>query len=427
MDSQCEWATVEATAYDQYIQHFKSSSVLAPSPVYYGEVGSFGNCDEQTDIGDDSDSFDEFHRPSTPRRLDKFFGADTKVDDSLMDQTLVKLVSSPHSVLPVRSPSHQRQDKMAGNLAPLSGTSVASSLSVTTLDDSMIVDDDRSPGNSPFTTPSKTSSRRKGSEISSTSPKYSQKLWTPEVCMEYFSTGLLRFTRHCPSYKISQLFCWQEDEILLRAITSHSRSTLKWSNVAKVVPGRSGKQCRERYLNHLTPNIKLKNWSPVEDATLFRLYLTDGSKWSMMSKVLRGRTDNGIKNRYHHLKRRLERQMQMVPTSAEIESIIVRLKKTSLLEFGDEWLLKYVATQSLLPRKKLDTSEAAGYLRSASDECCARCGLIVPSRQTGSLVCKTTGWCEVCIRVSPCVSGDLLRALSDVHHELDVEQVDHEW
>ena len=200
---------------------------------------------------------------------------------------------------------------------------------------------------------------------------------------------------------------------MLSAITAQSKAGSKWSNVAKAVPGRSGKQCRERYLNHLTPDIKLKNWSPVEDATIFRLFYTDGSKWSMMSKLLRGRTDNGIKNRYHHLKRRLERQMQMMPTSPDIESIMSHLKKSRLVGHGNEWLLKYVATQSTLPRKKLEKSDAAGYVRPACNELCVRCGLIVPL-QTGSLVCKTTGWCEVCIRVSPCLSGDLLRTLDDM-------------
>ncbi len=188
---------------------------------------------------------------------------------------------------------------------------------------------------------------------------------------------------------------------------------LKWSMVAKVVPGRSGKQCRERYLNHLTPNIKLKNWSPVEDAVIFRLYHTDGSKWSMMSKLIRGRTDNGIKNRYHHLKRRLERQVHATPTSLEVETIITRLEQSVLLRDYDHWMLKYVATQSLLPSKKINKDEAKGYLREGCDELCSRCGLFVPSVQTGQLVCKTTGWCEVCVRLSPCLSGDLLRVIDD--------------
>lgn len=32
----------------------------------------------------------------------------------------------------------------------------------------------------------------------------------------------------------------------------------KWSQIAKLMHGRIGKQCRERWNNHLRPNIKVK-------------------------------------------------------------------------------------------------------------------------------------------------------------------------
>lgn len=32
----------------------------------------------------------------------------------------------------------------------------------------------------------------------------------------------------------------------------------KWSLIAQSLPGRIGKQCRERWINHLNPNIKVK-------------------------------------------------------------------------------------------------------------------------------------------------------------------------
>jgi hypothetical protein len=191
MDSQCEWVNVEATAYDQYIAHFKHSLVLLSSASYYGGdvVGSFGNNDDdETDI----DSNDEFQRPSTPRRLETFFGADVKIDSPMVQQqSLVKLASSPHSRVPT-------------GRSPRSGTSMASSLSVTTLDDSMIVEDDGSPGSSPYTTPTKmSSSRRRGHEFSPGSPKYSQKLWTPEVCFNEILNTRPYYLLHFASSKIS--------------------------------------------------------------------------------------------------------------------------------------------------------------------------------------------------------------------------------
>ena len=55
------------------------------------------------------------------------------------------------------------------------------------------------------------------------------------------------------------------------------------------VPNRTGKQCRERYLNHLSPALKSKVWSPEEDYAIFSLFFRIGSKWSVVARVLRGR------------------------------------------------------------------------------------------------------------------------------------------
>lgn len=152
----------------------------------------------------------------------------------------------------------------------------------------------------------------------------------------------------------------------------------------------------------------------MEDALIFRLFEVEGSKWSMMSKVLTGRTDNGIKNRYHHLKRRLERQMMNTHVTRDIELAIAKMKELPLLAEFEEYMLKYLAVSLLSSPKKNLEIEAAEYLRLGKDECCTRCGLFVPSSQTGRFVCKSTGWCESCIVLSPCISGDLLRVqLSD--------------
>jgi hypothetical protein len=42
----------------------------------------------------------------------------------------------------------------------------------------------------------------------------------------------------------------------------------RWAEIAKYLPGRNGKQCRERWHNQLDPAIRKDAWTAEEDATL---------------------------------------------------------------------------------------------------------------------------------------------------------------
>lgn len=111
----------------------------------------------------------------------------------------------------------------------------------------------------------------------------------------------------------------EEDNILRDKRQEYGR---KWAKIAAHLPGRQGKQCRERYVNHLDPELKKGEWTDDEEAILIALHEHHGNRWANIAKQLPGRSDNDIKNHwYSTIQRKFQQHGRDKLISAAVQQV----------------------------------------------------------------------------------------------------------
>ena len=107
------------------------------------------------------------------------------------------------------------------------------------------------------------------------------------------------------------MFSPEEDERLKELVSQFGEKN--WKNIARQMPNRTTRQCRERYKNYLSPHLSNAVWTEEEDALLREKYAEIGPKWATIACFFHGRSDVNVKNhwttlcsRMNHAKTSLE-------------------------------------------------------------------------------------------------------------------------
>ena len=89
----------------------------------------------------------------------------------------------------------------------------------------------------------------------------------------------------------------KEDELLRNTVEKLGERN--WKEIAKKIPGRTTKQCYDRWNTCLNPNLNKEPWTPEEDRIIIKEQKKLGNQWTKIALLLPGRSSYMVKNRWY--------------------------------------------------------------------------------------------------------------------------------
>jgi hypothetical protein len=108
-----------------------------------------------------------------------------------------------------------------------------------------------------------------------------------------------------------QRFSLLEDQQLATLVEQHGEND--WAQIASFMPGRSARQCRERWQNYLAPSLDSLPWTPKEDDLLLQKFREFGHKWGKIAESFPARSYLNCKNRWRTLQNHAPEAQQQQP------------------------------------------------------------------------------------------------------------------
>lgn len=111
-------------------------------------------------------------------------------------------------------------------------------------------------------------------------------------------------------------FTKTEDETLKRMVETYGEGN--WAAVASGLKNRTARQCRERFKNYLSPNIKNLPWTHEEEVLLEEKVKEFGQKWAKIALFFEQRSDVNVKNHWTAMQNRQQRERSLQAEKNEI-------------------------------------------------------------------------------------------------------------